>query len=134
MYLPISVHPDCSEGRSTRLRMAAGQKTMVTARTAVMPLSTVTRRQDPASNAPRPQMTRAWTWTTPQRTEEGTQLWMEPARSNLSSGLILLSWRRRMLPKPGDWTLNTEKMIYLELFGFSISVNCTFFLKRVKEC
>lgn len=113
----MSVQPDCSEGRSTRLRTAAGQKTMATARTAVTPLSTVTRRQDPASNAPRLQTTRAWTWTTPQRTEEeGTRLWMEPVRSSSSSGLILLSWRRRTPPKPGEWTQNTG--VYLELFGF----------------
>lgn len=86
---------DCSGGRSTKLKMAAGQRTMGTVHIAAMHQCTVTKKPDPASNEPKPQTIRDWTWTMPQRTEEETWHWTGPVRLSWCSVLTRRWWRKK---------------------------------------
>ncbi len=96
---------DCSGGRSTKLKMAAGQRTMGTVHIAAMHQCTVTKRPDPASNEPKPPMIRDWTWTMPQRMEEETWHWTGPARLSWCSALTRHWWRKKTPRWQGETVL-----------------------------
>ncbi len=96
---------DYSGGRSTKLKMAAGQRTMGTVHIAAMHRCIVTKRPDPASNEPKPLTIRDWTWTMPQRTEEENWHWTGPARLSWCSALTRRWWRKKTPRRQGESVL-----------------------------